>query len=274
MPWQGVRVDDVRKRYQIIGNIKEETRIAELGNRYPWEFSLYLRYCRTLKFSQTPDYGYLKNLFRSCLNRIGGQEDHVYDWMVSPKKLQRPIEEQPTEEYDISNDGEEKLEEAEGCCEYLEPVVKVKNNQSNESMVLSGKSDWSNIIPGGSNEEVRLLRRFSKQQIGRFTSEKDILGRPDPKGKPVATIEPFEYKEQASKGKKSEEEVKREETPRPRDTSPSPQTGARPKETGVAARVASPAPVARIRPPHVELVRFDSCCSFLRVAKNLRTKQT
>lgn len=52
---------------QVIGQIKEETRVSVLGNRFPWEFSVYLRYCRALKFAQQPDYSYLKSLFKGCL---------------------------------------------------------------------------------------------------------------------------------------------------------------------------------------------------------------
>ena len=41
------------------------------------------RYCRGLKFSQTPDYDYLKGLFRACLTRHKLKEDGIFDW--SPK---------------------------------------------------------------------------------------------------------------------------------------------------------------------------------------------
>ena len=40
----------------------------------------YFRYCRGLEFSQTPDYDYLKGLFRACLNRNKLKEDGVFDW--------------------------------------------------------------------------------------------------------------------------------------------------------------------------------------------------
>ena len=43
----------------------------------------YFRYCRSLKFSQAPDYDYLKNIFRTCLARNNLKEDGIFDW--SPK---------------------------------------------------------------------------------------------------------------------------------------------------------------------------------------------
>ena len=41
---------------------------------------LFYRYCRSLKFSQAPDYDYLKGLLRGCLRRHELKEDGIYDW--------------------------------------------------------------------------------------------------------------------------------------------------------------------------------------------------
>lgn len=49
---------------------------------HPWEFGVYLRYCRNLRFSQTPDYNYLKSLFRGCLKRNEYPEDYKFDWSI------------------------------------------------------------------------------------------------------------------------------------------------------------------------------------------------
>ena len=46
----------------------------------PFSWNFYSRYCKGLKFSQTPDYEYLKGLFRACLNRNKLKEDGVFDW--------------------------------------------------------------------------------------------------------------------------------------------------------------------------------------------------
>ena len=43
-------------------------------------FGFAFRYCKGLKFSQTPDYEYLKGMFRACLNRNKLKEDGVFDW--------------------------------------------------------------------------------------------------------------------------------------------------------------------------------------------------
>ena len=43
-------------------------------------------YCRNLKFTQAPDYTYLKLLFRDCLRRLGEEEDYVLDWMRAVRR--------------------------------------------------------------------------------------------------------------------------------------------------------------------------------------------
>lgn len=47
------------------------------------EPSHFFRYCRSLKFSQAPDYDYLKNIFKGCMARNHLKEDGIFDW--SPK---------------------------------------------------------------------------------------------------------------------------------------------------------------------------------------------
>ena len=61
---------DGRRKYQIIGKVKEQTEVSELCQNHPWEFGVYLRYCRNLRFAQKPDYNYLRLVFRGCLKRL------------------------------------------------------------------------------------------------------------------------------------------------------------------------------------------------------------
>ena len=49
--------------------MKINTTIEELVGDHPYEFIDYLKYCRTLSFTQDPDYGYLYKLFVGCLGR-------------------------------------------------------------------------------------------------------------------------------------------------------------------------------------------------------------
>ena len=43
LPWQGVKSSNVKKRYQLIGQIKEDTKLATLGYGHPREFETYTR---------------------------------------------------------------------------------------------------------------------------------------------------------------------------------------------------------------------------------------
>lgn len=47
---------------------------------HPIEFQLYLKYCRRLRFEERPDYGHLRQLFRTLFHRQGFTYDFVYDW--------------------------------------------------------------------------------------------------------------------------------------------------------------------------------------------------
>ena len=71
----------------FIGKIKEETNIVELYKDTPWEFGVYLRYCKNLRFTQNPDYNYLRGLFRGCLKRHNLEEDYEFDWSRQKSKL-------------------------------------------------------------------------------------------------------------------------------------------------------------------------------------------
>lgn len=44
------------------------------------EFASYLRYCRSLRFEERPDYSYLRQLFRTLFHGQGFTYDYVFDW--------------------------------------------------------------------------------------------------------------------------------------------------------------------------------------------------
>jgi len=63
------------------------TSIESLTKGLPEEFAIYLNYCRSLKFEEKPDIGYLRKLFKDLFYRMGYEYDFVFDWMV---KKQQP----------------------------------------------------------------------------------------------------------------------------------------------------------------------------------------
>merc|ERR1712196_128498 len=75
-----------------IMNKKIATPVEVLCEGLPKQFAIYLTYCRNLEFDETPDYSYLRKLFRDLLTQRGFEFDHIYDW---DKKLINEKEEPP-----------------------------------------------------------------------------------------------------------------------------------------------------------------------------------
>ncbi|CAM0881409.1 unnamed protein product [Alopecurus aequalis] len=82
LPWQGLKAGNKKQKYEKISERKIATSIEVLCRGYPSEFQSYFHYCRSLRFEDSPDYQYLKRLFRDLFIREGFQFDYVYDWTV------------------------------------------------------------------------------------------------------------------------------------------------------------------------------------------------
>lgn len=82
LPWQGLKAETLKERYQKIGDTKRDTSIEVLCQGHPTEFSTYLRYVRNLDFSEEPDYDYLQSLFINLMLRNGWRNSEDFDWTV------------------------------------------------------------------------------------------------------------------------------------------------------------------------------------------------
>ncbi|KAM7024676.1 casein kinase I isoform 2-T5 [Acridotheres tristis] len=89
LPWQGLKADTLKERYQKIGDTKRATPIEVLCENFPEEMATYLRYVRRLDFFEKPDYDYLRKLFTDLLDRKGYVFDYEYDWIG--KQLPTPV---------------------------------------------------------------------------------------------------------------------------------------------------------------------------------------
>ena len=69
LPWQDLNADTKLDKYERIADKKISTPIEVLCAEFPDEFSTYLKYCRSLKFEEKPDYVWIKRLFKDCFNR-------------------------------------------------------------------------------------------------------------------------------------------------------------------------------------------------------------
>ncbi|XP_041980726.1 casein kinase I isoform X7 [Aricia agestis] len=80
LPWQGLKADTLKERYQKIGDTKRATPIEALCEGHPEELATYLRYVRRLDFFETPDYDQLRRMFRDLFDRRGYVDDGEFDW--------------------------------------------------------------------------------------------------------------------------------------------------------------------------------------------------
>ena len=84
LPWQGLKANTKKQKYEKIMEKKMSTPIEVLCRGYPGEaeFRSYFEYCRALRFDDKPDYAYLKRLFKELFYRKGFQYDNMFDWTV------------------------------------------------------------------------------------------------------------------------------------------------------------------------------------------------
>ncbi|GFY50487.1 casein kinase I isoform alpha [Trichonephila inaurata madagascariensis] len=90
LPWQGLKAVTKKQKYEKISEKKMSTDIETLCKNFPDEFVMYLNYCRTLRFEETPDYAYLKQLFRLLFQTLNLQYDFIFDWTMLKQKTATP----------------------------------------------------------------------------------------------------------------------------------------------------------------------------------------
>ncbi|CAF0936640.1 unnamed protein product [Adineta ricciae] len=85
LPWQGLKADTLKERYQKIGDTKRFTTNEILCDGYPRQFLTYMRTVRQMEFAQEPDYDGLRRLFHNALSENNLINDGDFDWV---KRLQ------------------------------------------------------------------------------------------------------------------------------------------------------------------------------------------
>ncbi|XP_054571802.1 casein kinase I-like [Eptesicus fuscus] len=90
LPWQGLKSATKKQKNEKICERKMTTPVEVLCKGFPAEFAMYLNYCRGLRFEETPDYAYLRQLFRILFRTLDHQYDNRFDWAVlKPKSAQQ-----------------------------------------------------------------------------------------------------------------------------------------------------------------------------------------
>lgn len=98
LPWQKLKADTKKEKHELIRQAKVATSDEELCRGHPCEFVEYFHYCRTLKFTDRPDYDRVRRLFRCVFAREGYEHDDEYDWVTGdkPPKLPNTVRSQST----------------------------------------------------------------------------------------------------------------------------------------------------------------------------------
>jgi len=85
LPWQGLKADTLKERYQKIGDTKRLTSCEALCEGQMREFLIYLRTVRQMEFTEDPNYEGLRQLFHHALKEHHWSNDGDFDWI---KRLQ------------------------------------------------------------------------------------------------------------------------------------------------------------------------------------------
>lgn len=80
LPWQGLKAETRKQKYAKILDKKKSIPISVLCDGLPPVFAQYLRYCRTLRFEDRPNYAWLRARFRALFEHMGFVDDGVFDW--------------------------------------------------------------------------------------------------------------------------------------------------------------------------------------------------
>ncbi|XP_037684959.1 casein kinase I-like [Choloepus didactylus] len=89
LPWQGLKAATKKQKFEKIKEKKMSTPAEVLCKGFPAEFAMYLNYCRGLRFEETPDYKYLRQLFRILFRTLNHEYDYTFDWATLKPKAAR-----------------------------------------------------------------------------------------------------------------------------------------------------------------------------------------
>ena len=95
LPWQGMVINDPKKKYDKIKQLKYDIKLEDLCAGLPKECIKFIQYARDMKFEDRPDYSYLRHLLRSAAQKNGLVFDNTkFDWIVKEKEEKEKEEEE------------------------------------------------------------------------------------------------------------------------------------------------------------------------------------
>eukprot|EP01100_Stratorugosa_tubuloviscum_P003447 TRINITY_DN183_c3_g1_i3.p1 TRINITY_DN183_c3_g1~~TRINITY_DN183_c3_g1_i3.p1 ORF type:complete len:570 (-),score=216.62 TRINITY_DN183_c3_g1_i3:633-2342(-) len=135
LPWQGLKGQNKKNKYDKISEKKLGTVVETLCKSFPSEFSTFLNYSRTLRFADKPDYAYLRGLFKDLFIREGYEYDGIFDWMLPPAQREILMR---AENSDITNEQEKIMIETKSIPNV--PYLVSNRNSANTLQVSDGNN--------------------------------------------------------------------------------------------------------------------------------------
>ena len=110
LPWQGMVINDPKKKYDKIKQLKCDIKLEVLCEGLPKECIKFIQYARDMKFEDRPDYHYLRELLRKAAKKNGLQFDSSkFDWIIKEEEEKRKKEKEKNtdKEEDKNQDNKE-----------------------------------------------------------------------------------------------------------------------------------------------------------------------
>lgn len=82
LPWQGLKAQTKKQKYDRIMEKKMTTSAEALTRGLPSEFTTFLNYTRSLRFDDKPDYLFLRKMMRDLFLRQNYSYDLIFDWTL------------------------------------------------------------------------------------------------------------------------------------------------------------------------------------------------
>eukprot|EP00826_Nyctotherus_ovalis_P003921 TRINITY_DN10814_c0_g1_i3.p2 TRINITY_DN10814_c0_g1~~TRINITY_DN10814_c0_g1_i3.p2 ORF type:complete len:188 (-),score=32.49 TRINITY_DN10814_c0_g1_i3:441-1004(-) len=110
LPWQGICTRGDEERHKQILQYKRLIPIKMLCEDLPQIIGAYIRYCRSLEFTDKPDYKGLKKQLTEHFNQSLDGKEFIFDWFLKAKLNKEPL--RTTSSNSVAVRNEEKKEAA------------------------------------------------------------------------------------------------------------------------------------------------------------------
>lgn len=96
MPWRKFKDKDQ------IGEMKIQHNNSDLVSEMPLEFLQFMQYLQALKYEEKPDYSYLQNVLSTLYEKLGADDNTLFDWEIPPPKSETIVNSQNTQRFPSS----------------------------------------------------------------------------------------------------------------------------------------------------------------------------